>query len=371
MIGAAGLHCEPEPRGVLAFPAVVKFMRRTSIPFLFLVSLAIVIVPLLPAHAASNVSPTLNRIRAAGSLFCGVDTEEPEWTLADAHGNHAAFDEDICKAVAVAVLGADAKATIKYFRDEAASLAALKSGAIDLLATASLVIGNDNGTFLFARPVFYDFQGFLVNKDSGYSSAQDFKSRKVCYLIGTEIDRQVNAFMAREKINFFRAPFSEEGEMEAALITGNCAAITADVSQLAYARTAFRKLAQKYAILPDNVANDPLAPAVRADDAQWRAIVDWIVQALIQAEELGITQASAKDMKNSDDILIQRLLGAHKGWATFLGLDDEWAARAIEAVGNYGELFDRDLGAGSKMKLERGLNHLWNHGGLMYANPIR
>lgn len=159
--------------------------------------------------------------------------------------------------------------------------------------------------------------------------------------------------------------------MEAALITGNCAAISADVSQLAYERSNFRQLATKYVILPDNIANDPLAPAVRTGDGQWRAIVDWTVQALIQAEELGVTQANVRDMKKSDDMLVRRLLGSHKGWAQFIGLDDEWAARAIEAVGNYGEVFDRDLGAGSKMRLERGLNNLWNRGGLMYANPIR
>jgi general L-amino acid transport system substrate-binding protein len=159
--------------------------------------------------------------------------------------------------------------------------------------------------------------------------------------------------------------------MEAALVTGNCAAITADVSQLAYERIAFKHLAPKYVIMPDVVANDPLAPAVRADDPQWRAIIDWTMQALIQAEELGVTQSNVKEMRKSDDIVIRRLLGAHRGWGQFLGLDDEWAGRAIEAVGNYGELFGRDLGSGSAMKLDRGVNNLRNHGGLMFSDPIR
>ena len=276
---------------------------------------------------------TLKKVRAAGTLSCGVDTEEPEWTLADAHGNHSAFDNDICKAVAVAVLGTDAKATIKYFRDEASSLAALKSGAIDVLATASVNFRNDNGSLSFARPIFYDFQGFLVDKNLGITSAKDFAGKKVCFLTGTEIEAQVNNYMEREKINFLRAPFSEEGEMEAALITGNCAAITADVSQLAYERIAFKHLAPKYTIMTDLVASDPLAPVVRSDDPQWRAIVDWTMQALIQAEEAGVTRANLKEMKKSDDIIVRRLLGAHHGWGQFLGLDDEWAARAIDAVG--------------------------------------
>jgi general L-amino acid transport system substrate-binding protein len=343
-------------------------MRRIFFPPVLFLSIFIFIGLVARAHAASS---TLSKVRAAGTLACGVDTEEPEWTLADAHGNHSAFDDDICKAVAVAVLGADAKATIKYFRDEASSLAALKSGAIDLLATASLNFRNDNGSFSFARPIFYDFQGFLVDKSLGITSPKDFAGKKVCFLTGTEIEAQVNDYMQREKINFLRGPFSEEGEMEAALITGNCAAITADVSQLAYERIAFKHMAKKFAIMSDSVASDPLAPAVRSDDPQWRAIVDWTMQALIQAEEVGVTQANLKDMKKSDDILVRRLLGAHRGWGQFIGLDDEWAARAIEAVGNYGEMFERDLGSGSAMKLERGANNLSTHGGLMYSNPIR
>ena len=124
-------------------------------------------------------------------------------------------------------------------------------------------------------------------------------------------------------------------------------------------------------VLPDVVAKDPLAPAYRPDDAQWGAIIDWTMQALIQAEEVGVTRANVKEMKKSDDILVRRLLGAHAGWGQFLGLDDEWAARAIAAVGNYGEVFERDLGSTSAMKLDRGVNNLWTHGGLMYSNPIR
>jgi general L-amino acid transport system substrate-binding protein len=345
-------------------------MPSSFVLFLSVILLANV-VPDAFAVSKPKPIPTLKKVRAAGSLSCGVDTEEPEWTLTDAHGNHSAFDNDICKAVAVAVLGANAKATIKYFRDEASSLAALKSGAIDVLATGSLNFRNDNGSFSFSRPIFYDFQGFLTDKSLGITSPRDFAGKKVCFLTGTEIEAQVNNYMEREKINFLRAPFSEEGEMEAALVTGNCAAITADVSQLAYERIAFRHLASKYVIMPDLIANDPLAPVVRAEDPQWRAIVDWTMQALIQAEELGIAQSNVKEMKKSEDIVVRRLLGAHRGWGQFLGLDDEWAARAIEAVGNYGEMFERDLGSGSSMRLDRGVNNLWNHGGLMFSDPIR
>lgn len=342
-------------------------MRRVFFPHLVLAS-ALFFVNLLPQAFAGSM---LSKIRAAGTLTCGLDTEEPEWTLADAHGNHSAFDTDICKAVAVAVLGANAKFTIKFFRDEASSLAALKAGEIDLLATGSVNFRNDNGSVGFSRPIFYDFQGFLVDKGIGVTSPKDFAGKKVCFLTGTEIEAELNAYMSREKIKYIPGPFSEEGEMEAALITGNCAAITADVSQLAYERIAFKRLARNYFMMPDMVAEDPLAAAYRPDDPQWGAIINWTMQALIQAEELGIAQSNVNEMKKSDDILVRRFLGTHRGWAQFLGLDDEWAARTIEAVGNYGELFERDLGAGSEMRLERGLNNLWTHGGLMYSNPIR
>ena len=296
---------------------------------------------------------------------------EPEYTLADAQGNHVPFDLDLCKAVAVAVLGPNAKFIVKQYRDEAGSLKALKEGEIDLLATGSPYMRSSNGNFSFARPVFYDFQGFLVNKAFNVHSPRDFAGKKVCFLLSTEIETQIGAYMTREKIAYIPGPFSEEGEMEMALITRNCAAISADVSQLAYERINFRKLAREYEILPDLVSKDPLAPVVRSDDSQWAAVVDWTMQALILAEEEGITQANVEQMKKSDDLMVQRFLGVNRGWGTFLGLDDAWAARVIAAVGNYGEVFDRNLGAGSPMKLDRGANKLWTQGGLMYAEPIR
>ena len=159
--------------------------------------------------------------------------------------------------------------------------------------------------------------------------------------------------------------------MEAAFITGNCAAISADVSQLAYERIAFKALARNFEILPDVIAKDPLSPTYRLDDPQWATVVDWTVEALIQAEESGVTRANLPEMKKSDDPVIRRLLGIQRGYGQFIGLDDLWAARVIESVGNYGEIFQRDLGSGSVMKLARGPNNLWTQGGIMYAHPIR
>jgi len=316
--------------------------------------------------------PTLDKIKAAGSLSCGINTELPEYSTQDAHGNHGAFDTDICKAIAVAVLGANAKFTIVPFNDEEDALKALKAGQIAVLATGSPnFINTTNTGFGFARPIFYDYQGFLVIKTMGITSAKELAGKKVCFLGGTEIEMQLQGYMKRENIKWLPFPFQEEGEMQAAFVTRNCAAISADVSQLAYERSTYKRGAQNLEILADVIAKDPLAPAYRLDDAQWAAIVNWTVEALIQAEESGVTQANLAEMKKSDDPAIRRLLGTQRGYGQFLGLDDAWAARVIEAVGNYGEMFERDLGAGSTMRLARGPNNLWTQGGLMYALPMR
>ena len=322
--------------------------------------------------AVGQTGATLGKIKAAGSVACGSNTEEPEYSMEDAHGSHAALDLDICKAIAVAVLGPNAKFTLVPFRVESEALSALESGKIEVLATGSPnFIHTSNKGFGFSTPIYYDYQGFLVNKTIGIASPRDFAGKKICFLGGTEIEVQLQGYMAREKIKWLPFAFSEEGEMEAAFVTGNCAAISADVSQLSYERLAFKNMAKNFEILPDVVAKDPLAPTYRLDDPQWAAIVNWTVEALIQAEESGVTQANLAEMRKSDDLIIRRLLGVQHGYGQFIGLDDAWAARVIEAVGNYGEMFERDLGSASERKLPRGPNNLWTQGGLMYALPIR
>jgi general L-amino acid transport system substrate-binding protein len=319
-----------------------------------------------------SAGPTLSRIRAANTLNCGVDFEEAEYSNSDSHGNHSAFDLELCKAIAVAVLGSHAVTKIVSYRDEADALTGLQSGAIAVLATGSINYNNTaNHHFGFSRPALYDYQGFIVEKASNIHSTADLANKKVCFLLGGEGEIEIHAYMDRQKIKWLPFPFSEEGEMEAALITHNCDTISADVTQLAYERIAFRNMASSYEILPDVVAKDPLAPTYRLDDPQWANIVNWVVNALILAEESGIKRANLPEMKHSEDPAIMRLLGTQHGWGQYLGLDDAWAARVIEAVGNYGELYDRTLGPPSVMRLPRGVNSLWSHGGLLYADPIR
>jgi general L-amino acid transport system substrate-binding protein len=327
---------------------------------------------MIGAGPVANAGTTLDKVKAAGTLACGVNTEEPEYSTQDAHGNHGAFDLDVCKAVAVAVLGQNAKLTVTPFRDEQDALKALKSGKIALLATGSSnYINTVKDGFAFSRPVFYDYQGLLVSKAMGIKSPADLAGKKVCFLGGTEIEIQLQGYMKREKIDWLPFSFQEEGEMEAAFITGNCAAISADVSQLAYEQIAFKGMAKNFEILPDVIAKDPLSLAYRSDDLEWGRLVDWSMEALIQAEENGVTRANLGEMMKSDDPVAQRLLGTWRGYGQSLGLRDSWAADVIEAVGNYGEIYERDLGSESAMKLARGANNLWTKGGLMYALPIR
>jgi general L-amino acid transport system substrate-binding protein len=330
-----------------------------------------VICTLITCVATSHAGATLDKIKSTGSLPCGVNTEEPEYSTRDAHGNHSVFDLEMCKAVAVAVLGPNAKFTVVPYRDEQDALKALSSGEIALLATGSPNLTNANTGFGYSRPVFYDYQGFLVNKTMGLKTPKDLAGKKVCFLGGTETETQLEGYMQRENIKWLPFSFQEEGEMEAAFITRNCAAITADISQLAYERIAFKGMARNFEILPDVIAKDPLALAYRLDDPQWAIIVNWTVEALIQAEESGVTQVNLTEARKSEDPMIRRLLGVQRGYGQFVGLDDAWAARTIEAVGNYGEIFERTLGSGSIMKLERGPNKLWTDGGLMYALCIR
>jgi len=321
---------------------------------------------------AALAGPTLEKIKAAATFACGMNTELPEYSTEDAHGNHTALDQDICKAVAVAVLGANARFAVVPYRDEQDALKALQSGQIALLATGSPTFINTTNTGIaFTRPIFYDYQGFLANRNLGIVSANDLTGKKICFLGGTEIEIQLQGYLQRKQIKWLPFSFQEEGEMEAAFVTGNCASVSADVSQLAYERIAFKSKARDYEILPTVIAKDPLAPAYRLDDPQWGEIINWVVNALIQAEESGVTQANLAQMKQSDDPTIRRLLGAQHGYGQFLGLDDDWAARVIQAVGNYGEMFERDLGSESAMKLPRGANNLWTQGGLMYAPPMR
>ena len=312
--------------------------------------------------------PVLDRIRAAQAFSCGVAKEEEDYSRATDHGNRAAFDIDLCKAVAVAVLGPGAKLDLKSYPDEPYAVRALRTGEIDMLATASDSVPNTAVDLVFTHPVFYDGQGILTTNDPARRTPLDLAGKKVCFLTGSNAEDGLHSYATEHKISYVWYPFSEAGEMEAAFFTGNCDAITGDISQLANIRTIDARRSRDFKLLPQLIRQDPLATATLGSDVRFAAIVSWTMETLIAAEPLGITMANAKTLAATTTRLDQQaLLGQRFGSGTTLGLDPYWGAHVIAAVGNYGEIFDRDLGAKSTLGLDRGENRQWTDGGLMFG----
>jgi len=319
---------------------------------------------------------TLERVRAAGVLGCGIDQEEPEYSTADDHGGREAFDEDLCRAVAVAVLGEHARVRVVNYPDDRAAMAALKAGAVDMVPTLSDDFTHSVGTHLeFTRPVLWDGVGFLVLGSSPAMRARQLSGKKICFIAETAVEEGVRAWFAHEHLEFVPFSFQEEGEMEAAFATGNCGALAGDRTRLAGTRDLLAQHGKSARLLPEMISKDPLAAAVRDDDPQWASIVKWVTEALVQAEESGVTKANAGSMRaatakaSGGDPVLWFLLGGSHQIGSGLGLEDDWVVRVIEATGNYGEMYERDLGSGSVLKLPRGENALREHGGLMVALP--
>ena len=323
---------------------------------------------MLAGVCSAGAAGTLDQIKSAGELSCGVVTEEYDYDKDDTHGNLTALGTDTCKAVAAAVLGENGRLLVSSFPDEHHGLEAVASGKIALLAGATprANIGARYGVG-FGQPFFFDGQGFIVAKAAGINSSGDLVGKRICFIGNTEAETVLNATLRKRAINFLPFPFEEQGEMEAALIAGHCAVMTGNVSQLANARAAFHARINDFVILPEIITFDPLAPAFRRGDPQWEAIVNWTIYATIQAEASGITRTNVDKMSSSEDPVTSRLLTKAGGVGRALGLKETWAAQVIKAVGNYGEMFERDAGQSSPLKLDRGMNALWTtKGGLMY-----
>ena len=355
----------------------MRLMTR-SVSLLALLSALAVGVHAQQTRGASVAAPparhtsdhVLDRIRAAQALSCGVTKEEEDYSRAEDHGNRAAFDIDLCKAIAVATLGPGAHLVVKSFPDEPASVKALLAGEIDVLATASPTVANTARGLVFTAPVLYDGQGFLFPNNPAIQTPRELAGKRICYLTGSLAETGLHSYAAAHKISYIFYPFSEAGEMEAAFFTGNCDAISSDVTQLANIRGIEAHRAQAFTMLPQLIRQDPLAVATWGGDVRFAAIVHWTVEALIEAEALSVTAANARSLTADPRPEVQQLLGQRYGTGTALGLNPRWGAEVIEAVGNYGEMFARDLGAGSPLRLDRGENRLWSDGGLLFAEPL-
>jgi general L-amino acid transport system substrate-binding protein len=327
---------------------------------------------LVLAGPAIHAGPVLDKVRATKVLTCGLNRDVIEYSKADGHGNRAQFDADLCTAVAVAVLGPQAKVSLTAFPDEPGSLKALIKGDVVIVPTATPDFGNSVTSSLdFANPILFDAQTFIVPKSLRIKSLADLSGRRICYLDQTGVSDNLHDYAARTKFDYQPVPFQEQGEMEAAFVTNNCNAIASDITQLANMRLTFRRLADNYEVLTETIAPDPLAPAYPANDKEWASIIQWTMQALLIAESEGITRANIDSKLKSDEYQVQRLLGVLKGYGSKLKLSDDWAVNVIRAVGNYGEIYDRDLGQNAPLKIPRGPNDLTTHGGLLYPLPLR
>ncbi len=331
---------------------------------------------LLPttAHPApvAGAGSILDTVKTSGALQCGVIREEEDYSKADTHGNRAAFDIDICKAISTAVLGDKGKIVFSAFSDEPSAMQALRAGKVQVIATATPSVTNRLLLGVAFSPVMlFDGQGFLVRSASGIHSLADLAGKKVCFIDQTTNVENLTAYAAREKVKLIPFPFEEEGEMEAAMYTANCAAMTTDVTQLANTRARFNVRAKDFDILPQLISKDPLAAAYLPGDPLWASVVDATMSVILQAEESNLTAASIDQQRtDTTDPAIPLYFAAHSGLATTLHLDPDWAVRVIRATGNYGEMYERDLGSKTPLQLPRGINRPWNQGGMLYAPAI-
>ncbi len=363
-----GPGCKLRP---LRLPATLD-PSPMSLPARLAALALLVAVVAAPAPAPGRAGAVLDRVRAAGTLACGVLTEPADYTHDDSHGPLPAFGVDLCRAVAAAVLGRADAVRVLGLPDEADGFAALAAGRVDVLmgAAPSLLAEQARGV-AFARPVFLDGEAVMVPTGGGVAGLDDLAGRSLCFIASQPGHEALDAALARRQVKAVPFPFEELGEMEAAFVGGRCDAMAGPASQLAESRSAFGPVRGRYAILPERLSLDPVAPAVAAGDPAWRDVVDYAAAALIEAEALGVTQANVAAMRTAADPALRQLLGTDPAIGRALGLVDDWAARVIAAVGNYGEVFDRDLGAGSPLRLPRGANAPWNLGGALVPPPFR
>lgn len=335
-----------------------------------------------PSEGAGQASGALlAEVQDRGVLRCGVNDAVPGFGFRNPDGTFSGFDIDFCKAVAAAVLG-DAEAVEYVPLTAQQRFTALQSGEIDVLIrnttwTASRD-GGEGATFL--HTTFYDGQGMMVRADSGISTIEELEGSAICVLSGTTTELNLATRMAG--IDYTPLTFDDNDTLQSAFIAGQCDGWTSDKSQLAGVRSNFPEAEggpESLVILEETFSKEPLGPVVRDGDSQWAHVVDWVVLATIQAEEFGITSQNIDSFNDTDDNAIRRFLGLEitddEGNTTVfdpgLGLPTDFAARVIRAVGNYAEIYDRNVGPNTPLGLERGLNALWTDGGLLYAPPYR
>jgi len=315
---------------------------------------------------------TLETVRDRGELHCGVTTGFAGFSAPDSKGTWRGLDIDMCRAVAAAVLG-DATKYKAVPLNAQQRFTALQSGEVDLLARNTTVTQQRDTALgaIHAGVNFYDGQGFLVPKALGVKSAKELNDASVCMQQGTTNENTMADWARTHDIRYKPVVFDQFNEVVSAFASGRCDVFTTDASGLASIRISRLENPDDYVVLPEIISKEPLGPFVRQGDDAWLNVVKWTLHAMIAAEELGVSSANVDSMRDSASPDIRRLLGVIEGAGANMGLDESWGYNIIKQVGNYGESFERNVGQGSPLKIQRGLNALWTEGGLMYAFPIR
>ena len=327
---------------------------------------------LLIGVAGTVQAATLDDVKARGSLTCGVNPNLAGFGAKAADGTYAGFDVDFCRAVAAAALGDATKVTYVPLTAQE-RFDALKSGKVDVLArNTTWTMDRETAMPLrFPGISYHDGQGFIVKKLLGVTSALQLSGASICFQTGTTTESNVEDFFREKDMSFVPVRFEKLDDLVTAFDEGKCDTFTTDMSAL-YAVRLRLKDPDAAMVLQDVISKEPLGPAVRQGDEQWFNIVRWTLFALVNAEEMGITAASVDQFKaESKRGDVRRLLGLEGSFGADMGLDADWATRAIKAVGNYGEIFERNLGMQTPLQINRGINALWNAGGLLYAPPVR
>src|SRR5882724_3405010 len=327
---------------------------------------------LMGAAGAAYAGKDLDTIKARGHLICGVSTGVAGFASADSQGKWTGIDVDVCRAVAAAIFGDADK--VKFVPTTAQQrFTALQSGEVDLLVrTTTWTLTRDTALgFDFTGVNYYDGQGFMVNKKLGVKSAKELNGATVCVQPGTTTELNLADYFRTNKMTFKPVVIEKVEEVRAAFFSGRCDVYTTDASGLYSTRAANAPNPDDYMVLPEIISKEPLAPAVRHGDNQFADIVRWSQYAMLEAEEYGISSKTVDEMLKSENPSIKRILGVTPGMGNALGVDEAWVVNIVKQVGNYGESFERNVGMGSPLKIDRGLNKLWTQGGIQYAPPIR
>jgi len=323
------------------------------------------------AFGAGAEAQTLKAVQDRGSLICGVNQGLEGFAIKDDKGQWSGFDVDFCRALAAAIFNDPTKVQYAPLSAEQ-RFSALKNKEIDVLSRNSTWTLGREGDYgiVFAGVTYYDGQAFLVPKSRNLQSALELDGSTVCVQPGTTTELNLADYFNANHMKYQTVHVGDAADMIKAYEAGQCNVMTTDESGLFAIRQQLAKPGDSM-ILPDVISKEPLGPAVRQDDMQWFNIVKWVNFAMIDAEELGVSSKTIDDALKSEKPAVKRLVGTEGDFGKPLGLSSDWAVRVIRAVGDYGEVFDRNVGAHSKLAIPRGLNELWNNGGIQYAPPIR